>query len=175
MLGEMISAQGLGWGDIGLIGVGTGPGNFTGVRIAVAAARGLALSLGVPAVGVTALEAAAFGLPHPVLAALDAHRGEIYLQLLDGGQAPPPALARDDALPAWAFSARAITGDAAAARLAPLLGLPVLEQTVPLAVAIGRRAADLAASGAPVGRPAPLYLRAPDAAPPREAPPGLLP
>lgn len=177
MLAETLAEEGLSWRDVGLLAVGSGPGNFTGVRLAVAAARGLALALGVPAVGVTALEAAAFGLPRPVLAALDARRGEVYLQLFDetvGAAAPPPALCREDMLPAWAFSASAVTGDAAA-RLAAVLGVPVLHQSVPLAVAIGRRAAEITADGPPEGRPAPLYLRAADAAPPREAPPELLP
>ncbi|MCX7646251.1 MAG: tRNA (adenosine(37)-N6)-threonylcarbamoyltransferase complex dimerization subunit type 1 TsaB [Rhodobacteraceae bacterium] len=174
MLAGMLAGQGLAWRDLGLIAVGTGPGNFTGVRLAVAAARGLAMSLGVPAVGVTALEAAAYGLPRPVLAALDARRGEVFLQLFDGAESPPPALARDDALPSWAFSAGAVAGDAAP-RLAPVLGAVALAQPVPLAVAIGRLAALAAGAGAPPGRPAPLYLRAADAAPRREAPPELLP
>ena len=46
---------GVAWRDLSAIGVGTGPGNFTGIRISVAAARGLALSLGVPAVGLDAV------------------------------------------------------------------------------------------------------------------------
>ena len=51
MLEEVLAAQGLTWADLDAIGVGTGPGNFTGIRISVAAARGLALGLGIPAVG----------------------------------------------------------------------------------------------------------------------------
>ena len=47
MLAEMLAEAGLGFGDLARIGVGTGPGNFTGVRISVAAERGLALGLGV--------------------------------------------------------------------------------------------------------------------------------
>jgi tRNA threonylcarbamoyladenosine biosynthesis protein TsaB len=62
--------------------VGTGPGNFTGVRIAVAAARGLALAAGRPAVGVTRLEALAHGLPRPLTVIEDARRGEAYVQRL---------------------------------------------------------------------------------------------
>ena len=50
MLEEVLAAHGLAWRDLDAIGVGTGPGNFTGIRISVAAARGLALGLGCPLV-----------------------------------------------------------------------------------------------------------------------------
>ncbi|MFP4451570.1 MAG: tRNA (adenosine(37)-N6)-threonylcarbamoyltransferase complex dimerization subunit type 1 TsaB, partial [Rhodosalinus sp.] len=56
MLEEMLAEAGVGWSDLDVLGVGTGPGNFTGLRIAVAAARGLALALDVPAVGVSGFE-----------------------------------------------------------------------------------------------------------------------
>ncbi|MEM9972140.1 MAG: tRNA (adenosine(37)-N6)-threonylcarbamoyltransferase complex dimerization subunit type 1 TsaB, partial [Pseudomonadota bacterium] len=57
MLEEVLADVGAAWEELDAIGVGVGPGNFTGVRIAVSAARGLAMGLGVPAVGVTAFEA----------------------------------------------------------------------------------------------------------------------
>ena len=55
LLEDVLAEAGIGWRDLAAIGVGTGPGNFTGVRISVAAARGLALGLGIPAIGVTRL------------------------------------------------------------------------------------------------------------------------
>ncbi len=173
MLEEMLARADLGWRDIDLIGVGTGPGNFTGVRLSVAAARGLALSLGVPAIGVTSLEAAAHDLPWPLLVALDARRGQVYLQLFAEGAAPEPLLAEAEALPVWAFEAHHLTGSAADA-LAPLLrNRDVLPPALPLAEATARIA--LARIAAPQPRPAPLYLRAADAAPPRDPAPELLP
>jgi tRNA A37 threonylcarbamoyladenosine modification protein TsaB len=76
MLDEMLAEEGLVWADIGLIAVGTGPGNFTGIRIAVSLARGLALGLGVPAIGVTGFEALGEGR----LVALPAPRGQVYVK-----------------------------------------------------------------------------------------------
>jgi len=71
MLDDLLRAEGLGWSDLDAIGVGTGPGNFTGIRISVAAARGLALALGRPALGVTLFEVLRAQATEPV------HRDEI--------------------------------------------------------------------------------------------------
>jgi len=59
MLGEMLATAGSDWPALDGLAVCTGPGNFTGLRIAVAAARGLAMALDIPAVGVTTFEALA--------------------------------------------------------------------------------------------------------------------
>ena len=48
LLEDLLAEAGASWRDLARIGVGIGPGNFTGVRIAVSAARGLALSLKIP-------------------------------------------------------------------------------------------------------------------------------
>lgn len=173
MLAGMMTRAGASWRDLALIGVGTGPGNFTGVRISVAAARGLALALKIPAIGVSSLEAAAFGLPRPLLVALDARRGQLYLQLFAEGAAPEPMLADEAALPAWAFEAVALTGDAAVRIADRLGGLPVHAAAGPPCAAVVRIA--LARSVTPQPRPAPLYLRPADAAPPRDPAPELLP
>lgn len=83
------------WADVGRIAVTVGPGSFTGIRAGVAAARGLALSLGVRAVGVTTLEAMrAPDGQHAYAVALDARRGQIYAQIfaLDGTATGAPML-----------------------------------------------------------------------------------
>jgi tRNA threonylcarbamoyl adenosine modification protein YeaZ len=149
MLEEMLVQAGVGWSGLDVLGVGTGPGNFTGLRIAVAAARGLALSLEVPAVGVSGFEVIHTAAEAPHLAVIPAPQGRVYAQA--PGEAP--AL---------------LTAAEAEARGLPQVGLP---EPAALAEAIARLAAGRRASATP---PAPLYLRPPDAAPAREAPPVIL-
>lgn len=162
LLQEMLGGAGLGWPDLARIGVGTGPGNFTGVRISVAAARGLALGLGIPAIGVTRLEALAYGLPRPVTVIEDARREEVYLQVF--AEAPGVArLADRDLVPESQMTGH-VTGNAAGARALP--------PTMPVAEAIARI---VAARALPQPKPAPFYLRGADAAPPSDPPPVILP
>lgn len=161
LLEELLAEAGLGWSDLTALAVGTGPGNFTGVRIAVSAARGLALGLGIPAIGVTRLEALAFALPRPLTVIEDARRGEVYVQ---GFAADGPGPAR--IVEAATFAAiPPVTGSAA--------GPQALPAAMPLAEAMARIAAGRAATPQP--RPAPFYLRGADAAPPSDPPPKILP
>jgi tRNA threonylcarbamoyl adenosine modification protein YeaZ len=170
MLGEMLTEVSLGWGDLDLLAVGTGPGNFTGVRISVAAARGLALGLGIPAIGVTRLQALAHGLPKPLVVAEDARRGQVFLQILDAAGAP--------ARLAEASELAALGGLPATGSAAALTGGPVLAAAMPLARASALIAQNLhhaaQRTGRPLPRPAPFYLRGADAAPPADPPPRLL-
>jgi tRNA threonylcarbamoyl adenosine modification protein YeaZ len=169
LMEELLAGAGAGWCDLGALGVGVGPGNFTGIRIAVASARGLALSLGIPAEGVTGFEALACGLEGPVLAAIDARQGRTYVQALPGGGA---MLVADDAPLPFAVAAGArVVGHRAEAIALPLRGTAVAAPH-PLAEAIALIAAGRAAPGR--ARPAPLYLRAPDAAP-AKPPPRIVP
>ena len=181
MLAEMLADVGAGFGDLAAIGVGTGPGNFTGVRIAVAAARGLALARAIPAIGIGRLEAAAFGLPRPLLAVEPAQRGGVYLQRFAPDASGPPEQPEQidaEALPGLALPpGHALTGSAAALLVAamssaPKTPPPVLPAAMPLAEAIARLAASRRAQPQP--RPAPIYLRPADAAPSSQSPPPLL-
>lgn len=168
LLEEVLALAGAGWRDLAALGVGTGPGNFTGIRIAVAAARGLALSLRVPAIGVTGFEALVWGLPGPVLALIDARQGRLWAQ---AGDAAPELLEAGAPLPAR-WSGLPVAGHRAA-EVAAALGSPVLAPAAPLAEAIARVAAMRRGRNLP--RPAPLYLRAADALPPSDPPPVILP
>lgn len=162
MCREVLAQAGLDWDGLDAVAVGTGPGNFTGVRIAVAAARGLALSLGVPAIGVTRLEALAEGLPRPVTVIEDAKRGEAYVQrfAIEGaGEAVLRGMGN------VAPRTGAVTGSAA--------GPDALPPALPLHHAIAVIAARRAGTDQP--RPAPFYLRGADAAPPADPPPVILP
>ncbi len=170
LLDEVLTEGGVAWSDLSAVAVGTGPGNFTGVRIAVAAARGLALSLSIPALGVTALEARAYALPRPLAVVEDARRGEVYLQEFapDADDARVTTVA---ALPLECALDR-FTGSAAEAAAAATGGTALL-QPVALVEAIARIAATRLETPQP--RPAPFYLRGADAAPPSDPPPVILP
>ena len=100
---DLLAQAGLGWGALERIAVGVGPGTFTGLRIGVATARGLAQSLGVEVVGISTLrvlaEAALAGTEpqqgrHRVLAMIDARRGEAFAAAysLEGELTAPRAL-----------------------------------------------------------------------------------
>lgn len=156
LISDLLAEAGVVLADLSAIAVGTGPGNFTGVRIAVAAARGLALGLGVPAIGVTRLEALAYGLPRPVTVIEDARRGEVYVQRfeIDG-----PRLAR------------IVTAEDLGAVDGAVAGRDGLH-SLPIAEAIARIALSRVGSWQP--RPAPFYLRGADAAPPSDPPPVIL-
>ena len=172
MAEALMAEAGVAFADLGRIAVTTGPGTFTGQRIGLAFARGLAAALGIGCVGLTTLEviaaAARAEFPgRPVLVASDARRGEAYVQgfAADGAPLGPPAL---------------LTLAGAAQSLAALGGAPVLAGTAAAAIAalLAPGAAALARSDQPdaaivarlglalpepSGPPAPLYLRAPDA------------
>ena len=151
LLEGLLAQTGLAWRDLNVIGVGIGPGNFTGIRIAVAAARGLALSLGIPAVGVTATDAAAHGLPRPCRIVLPLRADQVVWQDFGRGETQP----------------RQATQDSLPPGLAP--ALPVVQPAVAIArIALARRAD-------PGPRPAPFYLRPADAAPARDVAPLILP
>ncbi|MEC9197503.1 MAG: tRNA (adenosine(37)-N6)-threonylcarbamoyltransferase complex dimerization subunit type 1 TsaB [Pseudomonadota bacterium] len=154
LLEEVLAEGGCAWSDLAVIGVGVGPGNFTGIRISVSAARGLALALEIPAVGVSTLEALALDAPRPVRTVVNAPRDQLYEQGF--GCAPEVPLMRatvdghDDAIPCAEVS----SPEDLAERIARIALTRAMTQTE---------------------APVPLYLRAADAAPAKDAPPQIIP
>ena len=83
MTGELLARAGVPWSALDRIAVGLGPGTFTGLRVGIATARGLAQSLSVELVGVSSLQALALGAaaqggPDALLAVIDARRSEVF-------------------------------------------------------------------------------------------------
>lgn len=174
LIGECLAAVGRAFGDIGLIAVCAGPGNFTGVRIGVAAARGLALSTGAPAIGVDRFEALAEGREGALCVALKARGGALHLARFENGveAMKPETLAPEEGAE---FARDAVLiGDGAELLAAAGPGeLGGMRSEAPLSAFARVAARKLAAGGAP--RPAPRYLRPANAALPREAPAIILP
>ncbi|RFP88853.1 tRNA (adenosine(37)-N6)-threonylcarbamoyltransferase complex dimerization subunit type 1 TsaB [Rhodobacteraceae bacterium 63075] len=174
MIEEVLAASGAELAALDAIGVGTGPGNFTGIRIAVSAARGLALSLGIPAVGVSLLEAMACGAPQgaPVLSALSAPRDHVYIEGFGTAQdIPRTFLPLDEISKSFAEDGLAVVGTAAA-EVAAHLGATESPAAQDPAEAIARIAAQRWQGEVPP--PAPLYFRPADAAPASDPPPRIL-
>lgn len=175
LLGRVMSAAHTEFLEIDRIAVTVGPGSYTGLRVGVSAARGIALATGKPAVGLTTL--AAFAAPHiaaddetSLLAVIDARNQQVYMQLFGpGGRtliAPRLATVHDAVRAAISAPVRVVGSGAdliAAAWSAndppPLL---VDATRAPAIVWVAHLGAAVAHGGAP---PKPLYLRAPDAQP----------
>ncbi len=97
MAAELLDGAGLGWRELERIAIGAGPGAFTGLRVGVATARGLAQSLSIELVAVQSLAALALTAPAgaPVLAVIDARRREVFAAPFaapDGPQLAPEAV-----------------------------------------------------------------------------------
>jgi len=164
MAQAVMADAGLPFSRLQRIGATVGPGSFTGLRVGVAFAKGLASALGVPAVGIGSLEALAAEAPGLVAAVIDARRDQLYLQVFDDGH----ALMAPDVLPVGTAAAR--LAELAMGRALTLVGsgAPLLAEAAPGARILTPEGCDArAVARLAAGRPAapirPLYLRAPDA------------
>jgi len=180
MVQQVMSEAGLGWDRLDAVAATVGPGSFTGVRIGLAAARGIALAASLPTVPVTTLEAVAEAAgtgPGPLLVVLDSKRSDFYGQWFGpGGDAlDAPRAATLEALLAagpadsggWRVAGDAAPGFLEAAGAADP-DLRVVADSGPDAVAVAAVALRRLASGGAAAL-TPLYLRAPDVTPPSAA------
>ncbi len=83
MMADMMAASGYALSDVTDVAVSVGPGSFTGVRVGLAAAKGIGLALGIPVHGVTTFEVAAWQVKRPVTVVLDTKRGDFYTQFFE--------------------------------------------------------------------------------------------
>jgi tRNA threonylcarbamoyladenosine biosynthesis protein TsaB len=173
---QALEAVGADYPDVRRIGVGVGPGTFTGLRIGVATARALAQATGAEVAAVSTLQAlaAAATTDRAVLAVLDARRGEAYAAAFhDGERLLGPIAIAPDGLAALADPRRApwlAVGDGAVRfrdRLEPAAEVPA--DASPLHGASALAVCRLAREARPVDRDAllPEYVRQPDAVPRR--------
>lgn len=169
---RLLGQAGLGFSDLDGVVVGIGPGTFTGLRIGIATARGLAQSLGIGLTGVGTLRTLATGMDGPCLAVLDARRGEAFVAAYEEGrELIAPTAVPTAELAAFAVGAAArgcvAVGEGAVAFRAQLEGAAVMvaPDESPAHNVDAALACRLVANGHRDGSGpvTPLYLRLPDA------------
>jgi tRNA threonylcarbamoyladenosine biosynthesis protein TsaB len=178
LIARVMKASGIAFAALDRIAVTTGPGSFTGLRVGLSAARGIALAAGKPAVGVTTLTAYAAPVvsesgEQPVISAIDARHDHVYFQVVSGNGSSlvwPQLVSIEEALGASRFGAPWLVGNAAeilrqrwpAQALAPF---KVDAQPAPDIAWVGWLGAAVSPDNAPAK---PYYLRAPDAKPQKD-------
>lgn len=181
----VLAEAGVGFAALDLVAVATGPGTFTGLRVGLAAARGLALAAARPCLGVTSFEAvleaeraaaqSAWGRGEAVLVVLDSRRREVFAQafLAPDGAPAPAVVARPEQLAEQFGAAGAGSLGLVVGSAATIVGAsfgrnsgefrPLVMESQPRAAAVARVALRRWRNGErPTRPPDPLYLRAPE-------------
>ncbi len=159
-----LDAAGLAARELDAVVAGTGPGPFTGLRVGLVTAGAISAALRIPAYGLCSLDGVA---PESgaVLVATDARRREVYwASYRDGVRVDGPAVSYPADVPT---RGSAVMAGAGARRYADVLALPLLDIDHPDPVALARHARERVLAGAPGDPLVPLYLRRPDAVPPK--------
>lgn len=178
LIARVMKASGVAFDALDRIAATNGPGSFTGLRVGLSAARGIALAANKPVVGLTTLTAYAAPVvsengEHPIISAIDARHDHVYFQVVsgDGGSLIKPKVAPiSEALDAARFGTPHLVGNAAKilADRWPTDAPPPFKVDALPAPDIGW-VAWLGAAVSPENSPArPYYLRAPDAKPPKD-------
>jgi tRNA threonylcarbamoyladenosine biosynthesis protein TsaB len=178
LIARVMKQSGIDFASLDRIASTTGPGSFTGLRVGLSAARGIALAANKPVIGVTTLNAYAEPVVsqnagRPVISAIDARHDQVYFQVVTGTGASlirPRVGPIKEALEASRYGAAHIVGNAAKiiADRWPAQAAPPFKVD-PLPAPDIASVAWLAAAANPTTAPArPFYLRAPDAHPPRD-------
>ena len=174
VMAEAVMAEaGLGYAQLDSVVATVGPGRFTGVRVGLAAARGLALAVGVPAWGVTSTDALAHAVrpslraEETLIVALECKRHELASEIYAPGAAGPALHAPDDLAAAAPPGPLAVAGDGAPRLLDALARMGraarlLTPHAQPDAADVAALAARRLVEGLPLLAPRPLYLRAPD-------------
>ncbi len=177
MIAAVLAESGIAIDALDLIAVTTGPGGFTGLRIGLAAAHGLALARDLPLLGISSFEAVAGAVPpalreYPVLVALESTREELYLQRFAPQPEPAALVAPQDWASLMPHGVVVLAGDGAPRLAAALDGREIILAPGPGladAVDVALRARDYWRRGERPP-PLPLYLRPPDTTVARSAP-----
>lgn len=158
------------YADINAITVDIGPGSFTGIRIGLAAARGVSLAADIPVIGITGFEALALSQKESkdLLVALDAKRGQVYAQLFSKGTSACEEMMVDygDITSIVSNTSLDIIGDGAqliATYLNDVTHNIIIETKLPNAEMVALAAFEKIKGGNYQNNPAPLYIRKPDA------------
>jgi len=173
MIDSAMDQAGMDFADLDRIAVTVGPGSFTGLRVGIAAARGIALVVGCPVVGIGTLDihaasARALAGDVPVVAVLDARRGEVYCQRFAaaGTALGAPAVGSPESAAAVIADGDVLAGagaDIVAAALPSVRPVPIVHRRSAPDIRVLAEMAMIVA--APAVAPRPLYLRSPDAKP----------
>ncbi|MBA3300563.1 MAG: tRNA (adenosine(37)-N6)-threonylcarbamoyltransferase complex dimerization subunit type 1 TsaB [Thermoleophilaceae bacterium] len=166
-LERLLSQRGLGFGDVSAIGVGTGPGSFTSLRIGIATARGLVAAHGAELRPLSSLWALAQNIEAPRgLAVFDARRDEVFAALYEGGRAVfGPWVGAPAELPeSCAGAVAAGDGSVRFRELLERIGIEIPPDEDPVHRIQGQALCRLAESADAVAPEAvlPEYLRSPD-------------